>query len=113
VDTGKNRLSLRGDNFDRLAAVAKARDYRPEWIERHITRELSDRESEILQRMIAEAGPFLSRRCRWIMRQIRVKPMTAEELETMAISAPEYRDLKQIGRTIHHVPWPDRTRPRA
>ena len=53
--------------------------------------------------MIADAGPFLSSCRRWIMRALKVKPMTVEELATMAISAPEYRDLKQIDRAIIFV----------
>jgi hypothetical protein len=41
-----------GEDFDRRAAVAKARDYRPEWIANHIIdRPLSTREAKILGRM--------------------------------------------------------------
>lgn len=59
-----------GANFDRLRAVAEARDYRPEWIGHQIAahRAVTVSEAEVLVGMITSAGPFLSPRQRWIMR---------------------------------------------
>jgi hypothetical protein len=34
------------------------------------------------------------------MRLIKIKPLSEEELATMAVSAPEYRDLQQIERAV-------------
>jgi hypothetical protein len=97
-------LDWAGADFKRLIAVAEARSYRPEWVVHQIeeSRPVSAHEAAILQRMIAEAGPFLSRRQRWIMRQIKIKPHTEEQLATMAASAPEYRELKLKDRAVHN-----------
>ena len=92
-----------GGDFERLVAVAKVRDYRPEWIAHQIQnhgRHLLAQESEFLARMVAEAGPYISRRRRWIMRQLRVKPLTENALATMALSAVEYRDYKYVPRCV-------------
>jgi hypothetical protein len=94
-----------GGDFHRLVAAAKARDYRPEWVAHQLEnqgKQLSAQEAEILQRMITAEGPYISRRRRWIMRMIRIKPMTEKALVTMAASAPEYRDLKQIERAVQN-----------
>jgi hypothetical protein len=94
-----------GGDFRRLLAVAKARDYRPEWIAHQIENygmQLSEKEAEVIAGMVAEAGPFLSRRRRWILRQLRVKTLTQHTLTTMASSAAEYRDYKDIPRCVDH-----------
>ena len=92
-----------GADFDRLVAVARARDYRPEWIQHQLEnlgRAPSPRQADVLAAMIAAAGPYLSRRRRWIIRQLRIKPLTEKALTAMAAGAPEYRDLKLVDRAV-------------
>jgi hypothetical protein len=64
--------------------------------------EVVEQEAEILQRMIAAAGPYLSRRQRWIMRQLRVKPLTEKALAAVAALAVEYRKYKDVPRCVRH-----------
>src|ERR1700678_886585 len=55
-------LEWAGADFSRLAAVAHARDYRPEWIVHQMQengRSLTGSEAETLAQMIAAAGPYL------------------------------------------------------
>ena len=98
-------LDWAGADFHRLVAVAKARDYRPEWIAHQLENhglQPSAQEAEILARMVADAGPYISRRQRWIMRQLRIKPLTVKALAAMATSAAEYRDYKDVPRCVAH-----------
>src|SRR6266403_1661401 len=88
-----------GADFQRLAAVARARDYRPEWIAHQLEnhgKQLSAQQAEILARMVAKAGPYISRRQRWIMRQLRVKALTEKALAVMAALAVEYCKYKDV-----------------
>ena len=88
-----------GADFERLAAAAKARDYRPEWIRHQIEnygQRPSAREMMILSDMIAAAGPYLSRRRRWVMRQVRNEPRSESSLIDTARHAAEYRTYKGI-----------------
>jgi hypothetical protein len=64
--------------------------------------QLSEKEAGIIAGMVAEAGPFLSRRRRWIIRQLRVKALTEKVLVTMASSATEYRSYKDVPRCVEH-----------
>ena len=99
-------LDWAGADFHRLVAVAKARDYRPEWIAHQLEnqgKQLSPQEVEIIAHMVAEAGPYISRCQRWIMRQLRIKPLTVKALAAVAASAVEYRDYKDVPR------WSDMT----
>ena len=70
----------------------KAKDYRPEWVLHQLTDygiEPTPDQAMVLDRMIAEAGEFMGRRQRWILRQIRMKPMSATALLKPAIKAAE------------------------
>jgi hypothetical protein len=98
-------LSWAGADFDRLLALARAKDYRPEWI----AHQLFDRGLEptpaqvaILDRMIAAAGPYISRRERWILRQLNVKPTSESSLVKLASKAAEYREYKHPDRCVGH-----------
>src|SRR5260370_14870470 len=80
-------LDWAGADFHRLVAVAKARDYRPEWIAHQLANhglQPSAQDAEILSRMVADAGPYISRRHRCIMRQLRIKPLTVKALAAPA-----------------------------
>jgi hypothetical protein len=81
---GNSRLSARavfkftrickraGADFQRLMAVAKARDYRPEWIGHQLENygvKPTPAQAAILSRMIAVAGSYISRRRRWVLRR--------------------------------------------
>ncbi len=93
-------LDWAGSSFDRLVAVAEARDYRPEWIIHQLAehgRQLTGPQDALMARMIADAGPFISRRQRWIFRQIQTRPLSETKLVAKAADAAEYRDLKHIG----------------
>jgi hypothetical protein len=90
-------------DFDKLIAVAKARDYRPEWIARRIEdhgQQPTAREAAIIARLVAEAGPYISRRQRWIMRLIREKPRAENVVMGEAMKAAEYSDLKRIPQAV-------------
>lgn len=91
-------LEWAGANFDRLLAVAKARDYRPEWIGHQIADHpvVTQHEAEIIARMTAQAGPFLSQRLRWVMREIKVAPMSESDLASKAKSTNHYREYKRL-----------------
>jgi hypothetical protein len=98
-------VSWAGADFRRLIAVAKARDYRPEWISHQLENhglQPSAQQAAILAGMVAAAGPYVSRRQRWILRQIRLKPVTEKALATMASSAAEYRSYKDVPRCVQH-----------
>jgi hypothetical protein len=98
-------LNWAGSSFDRLVAVARARDYMPQWVlhqmEEH-GRQLTGPQDAIMQRLIANAGPYLSRRQRWIMRQVKAKPMPVSALAELAASAAEYRGYKRPDRCVAH-----------
>ncbi len=52
--------------------------------------------------MVAKAGPYISRRQRWIMRQLRVKALTEKALAVMAALAVEYCKYKDVPRCVRH-----------
>jgi hypothetical protein len=92
-------LDWAGGDFDRLVAVAQAPDYRPEWIAHQMDDAgtlLNSHQLPILGKMITEAGPFLSKRERWVMRQLRGGPMPGAELVKLAADAVEYREHKRL-----------------
>lgn len=92
-------------DFDRLRAVAAARSYRPEWISHQLEesgRQMTASQAAILARMIEQAGPFLSRRERWVVRQVKAKPTCIEALAQLAKGALEYRGLKRLEIAIGH-----------
>jgi hypothetical protein len=98
-------LDWAGFDFDRLCAVARAKDYRPEWISHQLTGygiELTPAQAGTLARMIADAGEYLSRRHRWILRQLRSRPMQQQTLSKLAADAQEYRPYKQIPKCVAH-----------
>jgi hypothetical protein len=58
-------------DFSRLRFVAYARDYRPEWIVHQLEgawRAADPQQAALLSRMAVDAGPYISRHKRWIMR---------------------------------------------
>jgi hypothetical protein len=88
-----------GNDFNRLVAAVNARGYWPRWIEHQLAsyRERpSAREAMVIEQMIAEAGPFLNRRQRWVMRKVRLAPLTKAKLAEMAAHAVEYTGLKRF-----------------
>jgi hypothetical protein len=92
-------------DFDRLVAVARARDYRPEWVRHQLENnevEPTPEQAVVLARMIDEAGAFISRRQRWILRQLTARPLYEAKLVTRAADAAEYRDLKYVDRGVAH-----------
>jgi len=99
-------LKWAGTDFGRLCAVADARGYYPSWIEHTlldhgVTPTLE--QSRVLARMFAAAGPHLSRRQRWIMRQLRERPIRPEsELAELATSADQYAGYSKPERCIRH-----------
>jgi len=98
-------LSWAGADLDRLLAVARAKDYRPEWIAHQLFNrgfEPTRAQAAMLDRMIADAGPYLSRRERWILRHIRVEPMHESKLVKLAADAAEYRPYKQVPKCVSH-----------
>jgi hypothetical protein len=99
-------LDWAGADFNRLLAVARARDYRPEWIvyrlESDFGVELQACEAEAIAVMVAEAGPYMSRRQRWILRQLRIKPLAETALTKLAAKALAYRDYKHPDRCVRH-----------
>src|SRR5258705_4035534 len=52
--------------------------------------------------MVAKAGPYISRRQRWIMRQLRVKALTEKALAVMAALAVEYCKYKDVPPCVRH-----------
>jgi hypothetical protein len=94
-----------GVDFDRLLAAAKARDYRPEWVGHQLENaglEPTPEQDAILARLVDQVGPFVSRRQRWILRQIQTRPLYESKLVTKAAGAAEYRDLKHVDRGVAH-----------
>jgi hypothetical protein len=92
-----------GADFERLLAVRAAKDYRPEWIGHQLCSfgiEPTPAQAAVLDLMIAEAGPFLSRRERWVLRQVKAKPTCMETLARLAKGTPEYRPYKDVGRCV-------------
>jgi hypothetical protein len=93
----------RGD-FNRLVAVARARDYRPEWIVHQLEdhgRPMTEPQHALIAQMIAEAGPYLTRRERWVLRQIRAGGSTGlEALTSLAKESVEYRSFKDVARCV-------------
>jgi len=96
-------LDWAGFDFDRLLAAAQAKDYRPEWVGRQLYSygiEPTPSQAATLDRMIADAGPYLSRRQRWILRNLRSKPISQAALVKLASKAAEFRGYKQPDRCI-------------
>jgi hypothetical protein len=97
-------LDWAGADSQRLAAVAKARDYRPEWISHQLENQgvqLSAQQIDIITRMVAAAGPYLSRRQRWVVRQLKAKPtMSQSALVKLASKAAEFRQYKHVDRCV-------------
>jgi hypothetical protein len=84
-----------GADFDRLVIVAKAKDYRPEWVRYQIEkhgRDLTASEVETLQRMIVAAGPYVPPKLRWLLRNLK-RYKTGAELIGAAARSVEYRQL--------------------
>jgi hypothetical protein len=50
--------------------------------------------------MVDNAGPYLTRRQRWVMRQLREQPRREESLIKEAKSAVEYRQYKGIAACV-------------
>lgn len=98
-------LAWASSDFWRLAAVAKARDYRPEWIEYRMAEygcELTAQQAEAIKRMVAEAGPYLSSRRRWIMRQINSGCHDEGLLIERAKSAAPFRHCTYVDRCVRN-----------
>jgi hypothetical protein len=99
-------LDWAGADFDRLVAVARARDYRPQWIVHQLAergRTLTGPEHAIMDRLVADAGEYLTRRQRWIMRQLRTRPgISQSALAELAAKAPEFRGFKRPDLCIGH-----------
>jgi hypothetical protein len=98
-------LEWAGADFNRLVAVAKIRDYRPEWISHQLLDrgfELTRPQAAIMAQLIATAGPYLSRRERWVMRHIKAEPMCAEALAKLAKGSVEFRGYKDLARCIEN-----------
>jgi hypothetical protein len=96
-------LDWAGADFDRLLAVAQARDYRPEWIKHQMEdrgHEPTQAQAEVLNLMISDAGPYMNRRQRWVLRQVKAKPTCVEVLAVLAAKADEYRDYKHTERCV-------------
>jgi hypothetical protein len=96
-------LEWAGVDFGRLLAVARARDYRPEWIAHQLEergRPPTQQQATVLDRMIADAGEYLSRRERWVLRQLKAKPMSESGLVKLATKAAEFRGYKHPGRCV-------------
>jgi hypothetical protein len=92
-----------GADFERLLAVRAAKDYRPEWIGHQLCNfciEPTPAQAATLDRMIADAGPFLSRRERWVLRHVKAKPTCIEALARLAKGAAEYRPYKDVARCV-------------
>jgi hypothetical protein len=92
-----------GADFERLLAVARAKDYRPEWVGHQLCNfgiEPTPAQAATLDRMIADAGPYLSRRERWILRQLKAKPMSQSALVKLASKAAEFRGYKHPDRCV-------------
>jgi hypothetical protein len=90
-------------DFNRLVAVAKARDYHPRWISHQMEecgRAPTPEQAATLDRMIAEAGPYLSRRERWVLRHLRSTPRSESELVRLASKAAEFREYKHPDRCV-------------
>jgi hypothetical protein len=98
-------LDWAGSDFDRLVAVARARDYYPTWVHHQLQDhgiELTPDQAVILAGMVAAAGPYLTKRQRWIMRQVKLKPCSESKLVNTAPKAPEYRAYKDPARCVRH-----------
>jgi hypothetical protein len=99
-------LDWAGSSFDRLVAVAKARDYRPEWILHQMAdhgRQLTGPQDALIAQMIRDAGPFLPKRQRWIMRQLADGRQRLESaLAKMAESAVEFREYKRPAQCVRN-----------
>jgi predicted alpha/beta hydrolase len=98
-------LDWAGADFDRLVTVCRARDYRPEWIQHQLDSHgltPSAHQAAILAGIVAEAGPYLSRRCRWVMRQLREQPMAEVKLAKAAAAAVEFRGYKDVPRCLQN-----------
>jgi hypothetical protein len=92
-----------GANFERLRAAARARDYRPEWISHQLAArgiEPTLAQAAVLDQMIAAAGEFVSRRQRWILRQLKENPTSESALVKLAIKAPEFCEYKHPDRCV-------------
>jgi hypothetical protein len=90
-------------DFGRLLEVARARDYRPEWIIHQLTdrgRKPTPEQAAALDQMVADAGEFLTRRQRWILRHLRAKPMSESALAKLANKAAEFREYKHPDRCL-------------
>ena len=90
-------------DFERLVAVAPARDYRPEWIAHQLEErghEMTPAQATVFERMIANAGPYLSRRERWVLWQVKAKPTCVEALARLAKGTAEYRSYKDLARCV-------------
>ena len=92
-----------GADFERLLTVRAAKDYRPEWVGHQLCNfgiEPTPAQAAVLDRMIAEAGPFLSRRERWVLRHVKAKPTCIKTLARLAKGTPEYRPYKNVARCV-------------
>ena len=86
-------------DFERLLVVAHVKDYRPEWIVNQLLNhgvEPTPAQAATLSQMIADAGPYLSRRERWVLRQVRAGHSTQSKLVKLAAGAAEYRGMKRV-----------------
>jgi hypothetical protein len=96
-------LTWAGFDFDRLLEAAAAKNYRPEWIAHQILdqgRDITNQQAMVLDQMISDAGPYLNRRQRWVLRQVKAKPTCGEVLAVLAAKAAEYRDYKHPERCV-------------
>jgi hypothetical protein len=97
-------LEWAGADFARLVAVAEARDYRPEWVVHQLAdrgHELSARQAQTIDSMIVAAGPYLTQRERWLMKQLSNSPdATDEQLAALAIDAHAYRFCRDFRRCV-------------
>jgi hypothetical protein len=59
-------------------------------------------QAALMDQLIAESGPFLPKRERWVLRQVKAKPTSIEVLARMAKGAPEYWGLKRLEVCISH-----------
>ena len=80
-----------GADFERLRAAAQARDYRPAWIKHQLASrgiQPTAAQAAFLDQMVAAAGQFVSRRQRWILRQLKENPpMSKSTLVKLSIRA--------------------------
>jgi hypothetical protein len=95
-------LDWAGGRFDRLVIVARARDYYPTWVTHNLDHVMTPQQAATLERLVAEAGPYLSKRCRWLLRLLRKGPGTVEGIYNMALDAVEYSDLQRVGRGLQN-----------